>query len=87
MKHKILSFLFLLVTFFLSSQENKKYDFSKEIDEQLWKSFVHSYNARDGEKHIAIHAEDVLRITKNGIVKGKDYRKQILEGYRRKQLS
>lgn len=72
--------LSILVVSNLSAQ-NQQYDFSKEIDEQLWKSFVKSYNSRDGKNHVKIHTKDVLRITKNGIVKGQDYRNQILERY------
>lgn len=77
----------LVISIFLSTAtlaQETKYDFSKEIDEQLWKSFVKSYNARDGKNHIKIHTEDVLRITKNGIKKGQAYQDQILESYGRK---
>ena len=57
--------------------QEKKHDFSNEIDNQLWKSFVNSFNSRNGEKHLQIHTDDVLRITKNGIRIGKEYRDQI----------
>lgn len=76
--------LLFLITSIAYSQENVKHDFSKEIDEQLWKSFVHSFNSRNGKKHIEIHTEDVLRITKNGIRKGNEYRDQIIKNYGRK---
>ena len=67
--------------------QQAKYDFSKEIDEQLWKSFVKSYNSRDGESHIKIHTNNVLRITTNGIRQGKEYQDQILKSYGRKGQS
>lgn len=70
----------LFISTFTFGQQ-QKYDFSDEIDKQLWKSFVNSYNSRDGENHVKIHTKDVLRITKNGIVKGQDYHNQILERY------
>ena len=82
-KYRIFLLLFL-ITNMTYSQEKVKHDFSKEIDEQLWKSFVNSFNSRDGEKHIQIHTEDVLRITKNGIRIGKEYRDRIRESYDRK---
>lgn len=82
-KYRIFLLLFL-ITGIVYSQENNKYDFSKEIDQQLWKSFVNSFNSRDGKKHIEIHTEDVLRITKNGIRIGNEYRDQIIKNYGRK---
>lgn len=81
---KIIFFLSLALFSFNLSAQQAKYDFSKEIDEQLWKSFVDSYNSRNGEKHVQIHTKDVLRITKNGIRIGKQYRDRIIENYGRK---
>ncbi len=83
---KRIFFVLILMTgaITVESQENKKYNFSKEIDEQLWKSFVNSYNSRDGEKHLQIHTDDVLRITKNGIRIGDEYRDRIVKNYRLK---
>lgn len=83
MKKLRITFLLLLIST-LTFGQAKNSDFSKEIDEQLWKSFVNSYNSRNGEKHIRIHTDDVLRITKNGIRKGKEYQDQILKSYGRK---
>ena len=83
MKRTGLLLICMLISTLTFSQQ-QKYDFSKEIDEQLWESFVKSYNARDGKSHIKIHTEDVLRITRNGIRKGKAYQDQILESYGRK---
>jgi len=84
-KFRILLLLILAST--LTLAQTKKTDFSKEIDEQLWKSFVNSYNSRDGKNHLKIHTNDVLRITKNGIKQGKAYQDQILESYGRKGQS
>lgn len=67
--------------------QQQQYDFSKEIDKQLWKSFVKSYNGRDGQSHLKIHTDDVLRITRNGIKQGKAYQDQILASYGRKGQS
>ncbi len=81
---KIGLFITCLLMSAITFGQQQKYDFSKEIDQQLWKSFVKSYNSRDGKSHIKIHTNDVLRITRNGIRKGKAYQDQILESYGRK---
>ncbi len=81
---KIAVLLLLWICSLSIEAQEKKYDFSKEIDKQLWKSFVHSFNSRNGEKHLEIHTKDVLRITKNGIRIGKEYRDQIVKNYGRK---
>lgn len=84
MKNFILCICLVFCSVNLQSQTQKKYDFSKEIDQQLWMSFVKSYNSRDGESHSKIHTKDVVRITKNGIRLGKEYHNQILKSYSRK---
>ena len=82
---KIIFLIALTLLCFNINAQQTKYDFSKEIDEQLWKSFVKSYNARDGQNHVKIHTKDVLRITTNGIKQGKAYRDQILGTYKKGQ--
>lgn len=84
MKKYIITLSFFLISGTIFSQQKEKYDFSKEIDKQLWTSFVKSFNSRDGKKHLEIHTDDVLRITKNGIRIGKAYRDRIIESYGRK---
>lgn len=81
---KIITLVFILMSSIAIEAQEKKHDFSNEIDNQLWKSFVNSFNSRDGEKHLQIHTDDVLRITKNGIRIGKEYRDQIVKNYGRK---
>ena len=80
---KKLALLFFLVAGFVFSQESQKQDFSKEIDEQLWQAFSKAYNARDAEAYIALHTDDILRITKNGIRKGEVFREGIIKSYSR----
>ncbi len=79
---KILLLLFLS-TLTVFAQEDQKQDFSKEIDEQLWKAFSKAYNARDAEAYIALHTDDILRITKEGIRKGQAFREGIKKSYSR----
>lgn len=39
----------------------------KEIDENLWKPFKESFENIDGEKLNALYADEVIRVTPNGI--------------------
>lgn len=39
----------------------------KEIDENLWKPFKEAFENIDGEKLNALYAEEVIRVTPNGI--------------------
>jgi uncharacterized protein (TIGR02246 family) len=66
------------------TQQNTKYDFSKQIDEQLWKSFVEAYSSRNTKRYLALHTDDVVRITKGGIRKGKEFRESIRESFAKK---
>ncbi|MEQ6124973.1 nuclear transport factor 2 family protein [Pseudotenacibaculum sp. MALMAid0570] len=81
---KILTVLLLVLTITAQSQDKKKHDFSKEIDVQLWEKFVEAYNARDAKKYNAIHTDDIVRITKNGIRQGKVFKEGIINSYGRK---
>lgn len=66
------------------SQQKDQPNYSKEIDEQLWKEFVKSYNARDAKKYNDLHTDDIVRITKNGIRQGKEFKEGIIRAYGRK---
>ena len=77
----LLLFLIIAPTF---SQQKSTYDFSKEIDQQLWKEFIKSYNARDAKKYNDLHTDDIVRITKNGIRQGKVFKEGITKSYGRK---
>ena len=58
-------------------------EIAEKINQELWKPFKKSWEARDAEAFIQLHTEDVLRITKTGIRKGEAYRKSIRESYAR----
>lgn len=80
---------FLLLTFTITltiAQQKKKYDFSKEINKQLWEAFVEAYNDRDAEDYLALHTQDIVRITQGGIRQGLEYRSGIRKNFDRKDL-
>lgn len=78
---KLVAILLIIATSITIEAQQKEYDYSNQIDEQLWESFVNSFNSRNGDKHLQIHTKDVLRITKSGIRKGKAYRDRIIASY------
>jgi ketosteroid isomerase-like protein len=73
-----------LITTSVFSQQKNKYDFSKEIDEQLWAAFVESYSTRNAKKYNDLHTDDIIRITKNGIRQGKVFKEGVTKSYGRK---
>jgi ketosteroid isomerase-like protein len=38
----------------------------KEINEQVWKPFIQSFNAGDDEAFKAVHSKDVIRVNRDG---------------------
>ena len=78
----VLSVLVLSTSIF--AQSETKPDFSKEIDEQVWEPFKEAYANYDAGQYIALHTEDVLRITKwGGIKKGEAFREGIQKNFNR----
>jgi len=83
MKNVVILF-FLLSTTFIFAQSETKPDFSKEIDEQVWDSFKEAYANYDAEQYLALHTDDVLRITKwSGIRTGDTFRAEIRASFSR----
>ena len=80
MKKGILCFSFFWIAF-ASTAQVKKHDFSQEIDQQLWKSFVASYNARNTDLYLSIHTKDIVRITQSGIRQGEVFRETIRQSF------
>ena len=58
-----------------------------EIDEQIWKPFIESYNTFDGEAFAAIHADDMIRASRRGVRTGIEYKKSVIDGYARSKAS
>lgn len=86
MKKTTCLLLFLLTVHLTFSQQQKKYDHSKEINEELWEAFVDAYNDRDTEDYLALHTQDIVRITQGGIRQGLEFRSGIRKNFDRKDL-
>lgn len=84
MKKLIVALLLFTSSTILYAQDKLKVDLSQQIDEQLWKPFKEAYEARDAEKYIELHTDDILRITKNGIRQGAIFKNGVIESYSRK---
>ncbi len=48
---------------FVGAQDN---DFQKQIDDQVWRPFIKSFNARDDEGFKAVHSKEVTRVEQDG---------------------
>lgn len=77
----MLGVLFISLT--IHAQQKEKIDFSKEIDKQLWEQFVEAYNSRNATMYNKLHTDDIIRITKGGIRKGKVFKDGIIKSYGR----
>lgn len=84
MKKLLLLFILLKATLIFAQSETKP-DYSKEIDEQVWEPFKKAYANYDAEEYIALHADDVLRVTKwSGIRTGEAFRTGIQKNFNKK---
>jgi len=59
MKKIIIATLFLFPGHMLWSQDNK---FTKEINEQVWMTFISSFGNSDEELFKSVHSKDVVRV-------------------------
>jgi ketosteroid isomerase-like protein len=84
---KTVCFLLLICTTSLAiSQQQKKYDHSAKINKQLWEPFVAAYNERNAEDYLAVHTQDIVRITQGGIRQGLTYRSGIRKAFAQDNL-
>ena len=86
MKNTICLLFIIFTTTISISQQKKKYDHSKEINEELWEEFVEAYNDRDAEDYLALHTQDIVRITQGGIRQGLEFRSGIRKNFDRENL-
>ena len=79
----VFSALFLMVNYFALSQIT---NLQKEINEQVWKPFIQSFNSRDDETFSSVHSKDVVRVLQdNNQVMGYDqYFKKIPDSLKTK---
>jgi len=83
MKKLIIAALVLLTSPILWSQDNK---FTKEINEQVWMTFIRSFGSGDEELFKSVHSKDVVRVIQDdGEIFGHDqYFKKIPDSIKAK---
>ena len=83
MKYFILSLIFPLMSNLVFAQPG---NLQKEINEQVWKPFIQSFNSRDDETFSSVHSKDVVRVLQdNNQVMGYDqYFKKIPDSLKTK---
>lgn len=81
-RYLFLSFALLLVANLLTAQE---INFQKEINDQVWRPFIKTYNSFDTEGFMAIHTKDIIRINRDGgsIRIGEEYKTGMQQGNER----
>lgn len=74
---KILSLLLITSAFCASAQETQK-----EINEQVWKPFITSFNNHDTKEFMALHSKDIVRSSRDGkqVLNWDAYSKQMEKG-------
>ncbi len=79
----ILTIGLLLLSNFIFSQAN---NFQKEINEQVWKPFIKSFNAGDNDAFAAVHSKEIVRVSQddNHIMGYDEYFKKIPDSVKAK---
>lgn len=62
---KRLLFFILTVVFILPEVGAQQDAFTKEINEQVWKPFIRSFNAGDDEAFKTVHSKDIIRVSRD----------------------
>ena len=62
MRHSI-TFLIVLLSFQFTSAQSDS--LQKQINEQVWKPFISSFNSGDDEGFKAVHSKDVIRVSQD----------------------
>ncbi len=76
---------FSLLLVFLSSNvigQINTIDIQKHIDQTVWAPFQKAYEALNGESLNAIYADEVLRVTQDGIDKKNEFKRKNLERFK-----
>ena len=71
---KKLPFILLWIVFPFFAQNITNPDLAHEVDQQVWEPFKASYANGDAITFNNLHTEGILRISKNGIQKGEEYK-------------
>lgn len=62
MKYILSTVATLLFSIALTAQSG---NLQREIDEQVWKPFIESFNQNNTEKFMSVHSKDVMRVTQD----------------------
>ncbi|MDN5213792.1 nuclear transport factor 2 family protein [Fulvivirgaceae bacterium BMA12] len=84
MKKLSLHFAFILTSLFIALPQLNAQDkeaIIETIDREVWKPFVKSWEALDTESFNALHADNVLRVSKWGVKSGSQYKEGIVTGF------
>ncbi len=78
MNHLLFSIFILL--FLYSDSSAQKDSLQREINEQVWKAFIKSFNNNEDAGFKAVHSKDIIRVMQdnNGIIGYDEYFKPVL---------
>lgn len=79
--HKLILICMLFLVGHLMAQENIP-QLHSEIDQQVWRPFQKAFEALDAEKLNALYAENVLRVTPQGIDTRNKFKGQNLQRFK-----
>ena len=74
--------LIFLLSITLSFSQNKQV-IEKEVNQQIWKPFKKSFEARDWKVFNSLHTDDILRVNKYGIRIGAEYKNSVETSYQK----
>jgi ketosteroid isomerase-like protein len=63
MRHVLMTILWVCAIHFANAQSDPV---QKEINEQVWKPFIRTFNNDDDEGFKAVHSKDVIRVNQDG---------------------
>ena len=67
----------------IAQEDAEQMKWQKEIDQQVWKPFIESYEAYDHKTFNALHTDDILRVSAWAIRVGSEYKDRVTSGYQR----
>ncbi len=80
--NKIVSTLVVLVGICVSHAQ-EQIVIEDQVNQDIWRPFKNSYEARDWQTFNALHTDDILRVHDGGIQMGKEYKDVIKSYYER----
>ncbi len=77
--------LIFQIVLLLISETSFSQDYQKEINDQVWKPFIQTFNNFDADGFLAVHSKDIIRSSRDSkeILDWKEYLKQQKAGDKR----